>query len=53
MLQLIIKSEKVSRSFKMIGQIIPQFTPKYEEDLKPKVVEFLFGWTVMEELRIE
>ena len=28
MVQLILKSDKVSRSFKMIGQIIPQFTSK-------------------------
>ena len=31
MLQLILKSDKVSRSFKMIRQIIPQFTSKIWE----------------------
>ena len=37
-------------SLEVIKSVVPLFD---EEDLEPKVVEFLFGWTIVEESRIE
>ena len=53
MLQLILKSDKVSRSFKKIGRNIPQFTSKIWEGSPAESGWVSFGWTIMEESRIE
>ena len=53
MLQLILKSDKVSRFLKWLGRSFHNLLPKYKDDFKPEVVEFILGWTIKEESCIE
>ena len=65
MLQQIIKSDSISTQFnpwiiiiarissKWLGKPFHNLFTKYKMDLKPNVVEFPFGWTIIEETGTE